>query len=128
MTGIISAISILVADYDEAIDFYCRALGFVLKEDTSMGNKRWVVVQPAQGGSALVLAKASTPAQQQCIGQQAAERVWLFLETDNFARDYAKFVAAGVHFLEAPRHESYATVAVFQDLYGNKWDLLQRNV
>ncbi len=119
-------VSILVADYDAAIAFYTEKLGFDLVEDSPQGAKRWVVVAPRQSsGCALLLAKASDANQQAMIGQQGAGRVWLFLRTDDFWGDYQRMLAAGVQFLEQPREESYATVVVFCDLYGNKWDLLQ---
>lgn len=122
----IASIALLVADYDEAIAFYTQKLGFSLLEDTPLGGgKRWVRVAPATAGTALLLAKASTPAQLQQVGDQAAGRVFLFLQTKDFWRDYRQMLAKGVHFHEAPREEAYGTVAVFSDLYGNKWDLLQ---
>lgn len=125
----IANIALLVRDYDEAINFYCEKLGFELLEDTDMGaGKRWVQVAPKQhNGTTLLLAKASNDEQQQVIGNQAGGRVWLFLQTDDFWRDYHAMRDAGVEFTEQPREESYATVVVFVDLYGNKWDLLQRN-
>ncbi|RVU40589.1 VOC family protein [Rheinheimera riviphila] len=123
----LSLVSILVDDYDQAIQFYTRKLGFDLKEDTPQGDKRWVVVAPpGSHESAILLAKASKPEQQALIGGQGAGRVWLFLQTDDFWSDYQRMLDGGVQFLEQPRVESYATVVVFQDLYGNKWDLLQR--
>ena len=124
----IANISLLVTDYDEAIDFYTKKVGFSLIEDTDLGaGKRWVQVAPStQQGSALLLAKASTPEQIAAIGQQAGGRVFLFLQTDDFWRDYHTMTLAGVTFLEQPREESYATVVVFSDLYGNKWDLIER--
>lgn len=122
----IGAVSLLVRDYDEAIAFYVGALGFDLVEDTEMGaGKRWVTVRPEGGDTVLLLAKATTPEQQARIGDQAGGRVWLFLETDDFARDHAAWTAAGVVFREAPRHEPYGVVAVFEDLYGNPWDLIE---
>ena len=128
MTQQLGLVSVLVADYDEAIAFYIEKLGFSLQEDSPQGNKRWVVVSPRQSsGCALLLAKASDASQQAMIGQQGAGRVWLFLQTDDFWTDYQRMLAAGVQFLEQPRQEVYATVVVFCDLYGNKWDLLQRN-
>lgn len=124
----IGALSLLVRDYDEAIAWYCDRLGFTLVADDDLGGgKRWVLVAPRGATeSHLLLAKASGPEQQAAIGQQAGGRVFLFLHSDDFARDHAAMVAAGVTFLEEPRHEAYGSVAVFQDLYGNKWDLLQR--
>lgn len=117
--------ALLVADYEEAIDFYVRKAGFDLVEDTDQGGgKRWVVVRPPGSDAALLLAKA-TGDQATRIGDQAGGRVMLFLETDDFARDHARMAAAGVRFLEAPRHEPYGSVAVWEDLYGTKWDLIQ---
>jgi catechol 2,3-dioxygenase-like lactoylglutathione lyase family enzyme len=125
----LSLVSLIVADYDEAIAFYTEKLGFDLIEDTPMGDKRWVVVQPkGTAGSGILLAKANGQEQTDLIGKQGAGRVWLFLTTDDFWADYLHMQRGGVEFLEQPRVESYATVVVFCDLYGNKWDLLQRNV
>jgi catechol 2,3-dioxygenase-like lactoylglutathione lyase family enzyme len=116
--------ALLVRDYDAAIDFYVGKLGFELVEDTPQGDKRWVVVRPRGSDAGLLLARA-VGAQTARIGDQAGGRVFLFLETDDFARDQARMLAAGVVFLEEPRHEPYGTVAVFADLYGNRWDLIQ---
>ena len=122
----IATVALVVRDYDEAIAFYCGALGFSLLGNEDMGGgKRWVTVAAGDGDVALLLARADGPAQQASIGRQAGGRVGFFLHTDDFARDHAAFVAAGVEFLEEPRHEVYGTVAVFADLYGNKWDLLE---
>jgi catechol 2,3-dioxygenase-like lactoylglutathione lyase family enzyme len=122
----LAAVSLLVRDYDEAIAFYVGTLGFALSEDVDMGDgKRWVRVMPKGGDASLLLAKATTPEQLARVGDQAGGRVWLFIETDDFARDHAAWTAAGVRFREAPRHESYGTVAVFEDLYGNAWDLIE---
>ncbi|MFJ6023403.1 VOC family protein [Brevundimonas sp. NPDC092305] len=122
----LAALSLLVRDYDEAIAFYVGKLGFDLSEDTDMGGgKRWVRVTPKGGQTSLLLARATDDAQQVRVGDQSGGRVWLFLQTDDFARDHAAFVAAGVHFREAPRHEPYGVVAVFEDLYGNGWDLIE---
>lgn len=122
----LALISLLVANYDEAIDFYVGTLVFELVEDTAMGpGKRWVVVSPGDGGCRLLLAKAADDVQSAVVGGQGGGRVWLFLHTDDFAADHARMSAAGVRFLEAPRHEAYGSVAVFEDLYGNRWDLLQ---
>lgn len=124
----IALVTLVVDDYDEAIRFYTEALGFRLAEDAPRPDgSRWVVVEPgAEGaGTALLLARAKGEAQQARVGDQTAGRVGFFLHTDDFARDHARALAAGVTFLEEPRHEPYGTVAVFQDLYGNRWDLLQ---
>jgi catechol 2,3-dioxygenase-like lactoylglutathione lyase family enzyme len=120
-------VALLVRDYDEAIAWFTAALGFELREDTPRGpGKRWVrVAPPGAGGTALLLARAATPEQVALVGRQGAGRVWLFLHTDDFAVDHARMLAAGVEFAETPRTESYGTVAVFADLYGNRWDLLQ---
>jgi catechol 2,3-dioxygenase-like lactoylglutathione lyase family enzyme len=128
MTQHLSLVSLVVADYDEAITFFTRALNFELCEDTPLeGGKRWVVVRPAGGvGSGLLLARADGPAQTARIGDQAGGRVFLFLETDDFERDRARMMAAGVRFVEMPRYEAYGVVAVFEDLCGNRWDLIQR--
>lgn len=122
----LALISLLVGDYDEALSFYVGKLGFELIEDTDMGaGKRWVVVSPGPGGSRFLLARAADDHQAARVGDQGGGRVWLFLHTDDFAGDHARMSAAGVRFLEAPRHEAYGSVAVFEDLYGNRWDLLQ---
>lgn len=123
----LSLVSLVVADYNDAIAFFTRALNFELCEDTPIGGgKRWVVVRP-QGhpGSSLLLARADGPAQRARIGDQTGGRVFLFLETDDFGRDHARMIAAGVRFIEAPRHEAYGVVAVCEDLCGNRWDLIQ---
>ncbi len=126
MRRAIAAVSFLVRDYDEAIDYFTRALRFELIEDQPVDGKRWVLVAPpGSNGPSLVLAKASSPEQTASVGAQAAGRVFLFLQTDDFWRDYEDMRARGVVFREAPRTESYGTVAVFEDLYGNRWDLLQ---
>ncbi|WP_309645202.1 VOC family protein [Phenylobacterium sp.] len=121
----ISLVALVVAHYDEAIAYYVDKLGFALTSDLPQGDKRWVVVTPPGSSCGLLLARAATDAQAARIGDQTGGRVGLFLTTDDFARDHAKMTAAGVRFLEPPRQEPYATVAVFQDLYGNRWDLLQ---
>lgn len=121
-------VALVVRDYDEAIHFYTRQLGFTLAADTPLGGgKRWVLVAPpgGAGGSALLLARADGPEQLSRVGNQTGGRVFLFLTTDDFWRDYRAFQARGVRFLETPREEAYATVVVFADLYGNRWDLLQ---
>ena len=122
----LALLSLLVTDYDEALAFYVDKLGFSLVEDSDLGvGKRWVVVSPGPGGSKFLLAKASGEQQAALIGGQGGGRVWLFLHTDDFAGTHARMSAAGVTFLEYPRHEAYGSVAVFEDLYGNRWDLLQ---
>jgi catechol 2,3-dioxygenase-like lactoylglutathione lyase family enzyme len=123
----LGAISLLVRDYDEAIAWYQRCLGFEVIDDTALGGgKRWVLIAPERAAATpLLLAQAATPEQAQRVGDQTGGRVFLFLHTDDFARDHARMTAEGVRFLEAPRHEAYGSVAVFADLYGNKWDLLQ---
>lgn len=121
-------IGLVVRDYDEAIDFYVNKLKFELIEDTYQPeqDKRWVVVSPpGSKGVTLLLAKASKPEQIDFIGNQAGGRVFLFLNTDDFWRDYKRMVAEGIHFVRPPAEQEYGTVAVFEDLYGNLWDLLQ---
>jgi len=126
MPARLSLTTLLVRDYDEAIGFYVGKLGFTLSADTDQGaGKRWVVVTPSGGGAGLLLAKAADSQQVARIGDQAGGRVVLFLETDDFAGDHARMQAAGVWFVEAPRREPYGTVAVFEDLYGNRWDLIE---
>lgn len=127
MTRRIALVTLVVPDYDRAIAFYCGALRFDLIEDTQLPDgKRWVVVRPNGGaGSGLLLAQASGERQEAAIGNQAGGRVGFFLHTDDFERDFASFVAAGVRFLEQPRTEAYGKVAVFEDVFGNTWDLLQ---
>jgi catechol 2,3-dioxygenase-like lactoylglutathione lyase family enzyme len=123
----ISAVSFVVRDYDEAIRFFTDCLRFTLVEDTPMDSgKRWVVVlPPGEKGASLLLAKAVGEEQEARIGDQTGGRVFLFLRTDDFYRDYEYMKAKGVRFTEEPRQESYGTVVVFLDLYGNKWDLVQ---
>lgn len=131
MQQAIAHVALVVRDYDEAISFYVDKLGFRLIENTARPEqkKRWVVVAPlGAGGTSLLLARASTPEQSAFIGNQSGGRVFLFLQTDDFWRDYERFVAAGVEFIRAPSKELYGMVAVFQDLYGNRWDLLQYNM
>jgi catechol 2,3-dioxygenase-like lactoylglutathione lyase family enzyme len=118
--------ALVVHDYDEAIAFYVGVLGFELAEDRDLGGgKRWVRVR-GSGGGELLLARAVTAEQRARVGDQTGGRVFLFFETDDFARDHARLVGAGVRFLEQPRRESYGTVAVFVDLYGNRIDLISR--
>jgi len=126
----ISHVALLVRDYDEAIAFYCGVLGFDLLEDSYQPaqDKRWVVVRPTGGqGASIVLAVASKPEQEAFIGNQTGGRVVLFLNTDDFWRDYNRLTAASVEFIREPATHDYGTVAVFRDLYGNLWDLLQLN-
>ena len=123
----IRAISLLVRDYDEAIAFFTGCLRFALVEDTPLGDgKRWVLVAPpGDNGAALLLARAASAEQESRIGNQTGGRVFLFLHTDDFWRDYKEMKSRGVRFVEEPRQEVYGTVVVFLDLYGNKWDLVQ---
>ncbi|MFD5949228.1 VOC family protein [Streptomyces collinus] len=124
----IALVTLVVDDYDEAIRFYTDALGFRLVEDAPRPDgSRWVTVEPGAGGTGtgLLLARAKGDGQAARVGDQTGGRVGFFLHTDDFARDHARMTARGVTFLEDPRHEPYGTVAVFQDLYGNRWDLLQ---
>jgi catechol 2,3-dioxygenase-like lactoylglutathione lyase family enzyme len=124
-------ITLVVRDYDEAIAFYVDKLNFTLVEDTYQPaqDKRWVVVAPpgptGSTGTTLLLAKASKPVQEPFVGNQAGGRVFLFLSTDDIARDYPRMLAKGIHFVREPKVETYGTVAVFEDLYGNLWDLVQ---
>lgn len=121
----VAMFTLVVDDYERGIAFYRDALGLRLIEDADMGgDKRWVVLEGA-GGSRMLLAKAVGPAQTAAVGNQTGGRVGFFLETDDFARDHAAFLAHGVAFLEAPRHEAYGTVAVFEDPFGNKWDVIE---
>jgi catechol 2,3-dioxygenase-like lactoylglutathione lyase family enzyme len=128
----LALVSLLVRDYEEALDFYVGKLGFVLREDRPVPEqgKRWVVIAPpataaADTGCALLLARASDDAQRACIGAQTGGRVFLFLYTNDFWRDFHRYSALGVEFVRPPQEQPYGTVAVFKDLYGNLWDLLQ---
>jgi catechol 2,3-dioxygenase-like lactoylglutathione lyase family enzyme len=129
MAHSIASLTLVVRDYDEAIAFFTDALRFTLVEDTPLGGgKRWVVVAPAAStGASLLLAKAATPEQLNHVGDQTGGRVFLFLHTDDFWDDYNHMRSRGVQFVEQPRQESYGLVVVFLDLYGNKWDLVQRS-
>ena len=121
-------VALVVRDYDEAIAFFCQKLHFELVEDTyqPQQDKRWVVVSPpGANGTTLLLARASTPDQEASIGHQTGGRVFLFLSTDDFWRDYNEMLAAGIKFVREPKSESYGTVVVFEDLYGNLWDLIE---
>jgi catechol 2,3-dioxygenase-like lactoylglutathione lyase family enzyme len=122
----IATVTVVVANYDEAIAWYTGRLGFKLVQDTALGEgKRWVTVAPPGGGARLLLAEAKGAAERAAIGNQTGGRVFLFLETDDFARDHAAMQAKGVAFNETPRHEPYGTVAVFADVCGNLWDLIE---
>ena len=128
MNPYVAMIAVLVRDYAEAIAWYRDALGFALHEDEDhCGAKRWVRMAPSGNAHfSLLLARATTPAQEAAIGNQHGGRVGFFLHPDDFARDHARLSAAGAHFEESPRHETYGTVVVFRDLYGNRWDLIER--
>ena len=127
MKQYIGSIALVVADYDEAIAWYTRVMGFTLVEDTALGaDKRWVLLAPPGAQETrILLAKASTPEQRARVGDQAGGRVFLLLHTDDFWRDYRHMTANGAVFHEQPREEAYGTVVVFEDLYGNRWDLLE---
>lgn len=128
MSQSLGMVSLLVRDYDEAIAWFTDVLGFELLEDSDRGGgKRWVrVAPPGAVGTGLLLARAATPEQQAIVGRQGGGRVWLFLYSDDFAADHDRMRAAGVRFQELPRREPYGSVAVFEDLCGNRWDLLER--
>src|SRR5688572_6802843 len=131
MKQTLSLVSLLVRDYDEAIDFFVGKLGFVLVEDSFLPAeaKRWVVVAPPGATeSRLLLARASTPDQDSRVGAQTGGRVFLFLHTDNFSRDYERYRTNGIVFVREPKAEPYGTVAVFKDLYGNLWDLVEPRI
>jgi catechol 2,3-dioxygenase-like lactoylglutathione lyase family enzyme len=123
----LAAVAVVVRDYDEALEYYRGVLGFELVSDESLGGgKRWVLVTPPGPGSTrLLLARAANAEQEAVVGRQAGGRVWLFLHTDDFERDYRRYRDRGVVFVEEPRTERYGTVAVFEDLYGNRWDLIE---
>jgi len=127
MQQYLAGISLVVNDYDEAIDFYTHKLSFMLLEDTRLSDtKRWVVIAPpGSTGCTLLLAKAANDAQKAAVGNQTGGRVFLFLHTDNFDRDYNQMQKAGIEFIESPRQETYGKVVVFVDLYGNRWDLIE---
>jgi len=125
MKQFITHLALVVRDYDEAIVFYTQKLGFILLEDTVLSeSKRWVLVAPQGSECSLLLAKAAAPSQQHAVGNQTGGRVFLFLRTDDFYRDYDAMLAKGVRFVRPPAREDYGTVAVFEDLYGNLWDLI----
>lgn len=130
MTQRLAHMALLVGDYDEAIAWYCGKLGFTLVADEYLPaqDKRWVLIAPPgapPGGTTILLARASTPDQARFVGNQAGRRVFLFLETDDFRRDHAAYLAQGVNFVRESQVADYGTVAVFEDLYGNRWDLIQ---
>jgi len=128
MNQAILHVALVVRDYDEAIAFFCGKLHFTLVEDTYQPeqDKRWVLVAPpGSSGTTLLLARASTPEQEDFIGRQTGGRVFLFLQTDDFWRDFNEMRASGINFIREPKEASYGTVAVFEDLYGNLWDLIQ---
>ena len=127
MAQSLAHIALVVRDYDEAIAWFTDKLGFALLADEHQPeqDKRWVLVAPPGGGASLLLARAVSPAQEAFIGNQAGGRVFLFLATDDFARDHEAMAAKGVRFVRAPKTADYGTVAVFEDLYGNLWDLVQ---
>jgi catechol 2,3-dioxygenase-like lactoylglutathione lyase family enzyme len=126
----LGAVALLVPSYEEGLRFYAGTLGFSVVEDTELGpEKRWVLVAPPGSGEAsILLARAASDEERNAIGTQAGGRVFLFLHTDDFHRDHQRYVKAGVEFLEQPREETYGTVAVFRDPFGNKWDLIERHV
>jgi catechol 2,3-dioxygenase-like lactoylglutathione lyase family enzyme len=129
MTQRLAHVALVVRDYDEALAFYVGKLGFTVVEDTYQPaqDKRWVVIAPPgdAGGTTLLLARAATPEQARFVGDQSGGRVFLFLETDDFWRDYHAMIAAGITFVRSPSEQPYGVVAVFEDLYGTKWDLVQ---
>ena len=127
MPPTLAYVALVVRDYDEALAFFTEKLRFVVVEDLPVPDqeKRWVVVAPRGGGTGLVLARAAAPAQEAAVGNQTGGRVSFFLHTDDFWRDHARMTAAGVRFVRAPEVQPYGTVAVFEDLYGNLWDLLE---
>lgn len=127
MNQFIAHVALVVKDYDEAIEFYTKKLGFRLMEDTVLSEtKRWVLVAPPGNGQcSLLLARAAKPEQLQVVGNQTGGRVFLFLFTDDFYRDYDAMIDRGIHFVRPPSREEYGTVAVFEDLYGNLWDLIE---
>jgi catechol 2,3-dioxygenase-like lactoylglutathione lyase family enzyme len=128
MTHSLAYVTLVVREYDEAIDFFTRVIGFSLQADEDRGGgKRWVLVGPSGGGASLLLARGATAEQVGHVGNQTGGRVAFFLHTDDFRRDYDAFREHGVRFVDGPRYESYGTVGVFLDLYGNKWDLIERS-
>jgi catechol 2,3-dioxygenase-like lactoylglutathione lyase family enzyme len=127
MSPRLALVTLLVRDYDEAKSWHMEKLGFTLIEDTDLGGgRRWLVLSPGAGGADFLFAEAKNEAERAAIGSQTGGRVAFFLHTDDFARDHAAMMAKGVRFREAPRHEAYGTVAVFEDLYGNLFDLIEQ--
>ena len=123
----IGLVTLVVREYDLAIQFFVKTLGFLLIEDTELGDgKRWVVVAAGASGASLLLARSKNPEETQAIGRQTGGRVGFFLQTDDFMRDFADYSARGVRFLEPPRQEAYGMVAVFEDCCGNRWDLIEK--
>ena len=123
---VISALNLIVHDYQASADFYTQKLGFVIIDDISMGDHRWLTVSPSKDSSIkLIISKATTDAQKQVVGKQAGDGVLAILQTDNFEQKYQALQHAGVEFCETPRHEPYGTVVIFKDLYGNQWDLIE---
>jgi catechol 2,3-dioxygenase-like lactoylglutathione lyase family enzyme len=122
----LSLTALLIDEYDAALSFFVETPGFEVREDTQLENgKRWVVVAPPGAANGLLLARAVGERQRKAVGDQSGGRVFLFLETDDFARDHLAYTQRGIRFIEDPRHEPYGTVAVFEDLYGNRWDLIE---
>lgn len=122
----LSALTLIIPKYDDAIAYYTDILGFTLIDDIDQGHKRWVRIAPSPDAeTGIILAEPGCDDQTKAIGNQGAGRVWLFLETEDFAADHSRLIAAGVQFEETPRHEPYGTVAVFADTYGNRWDLIE---
>ncbi|MFK7882227.1 VOC family protein [Roseobacter sp.] len=124
----LASVSIIVPDYDAGLAFFCGVLGFEVIANECQGHKRWIEVRAPQSTTSIVLARADNATQKAAIGRQGAGRVWLFLETENFARDHASLVDAGIVFEEIPREEPYGKVAVFRDPFGNRWDLIQKTI
>lgn len=122
----VQSFSILVPDYEAGLDFFCDTLDFELVADIDQGRKRWVEVRAPGAQTSIIIARADTPEQIACVGAQGGGRVWLFLNSSNFAEDHARLLARGIVFEEEPRHEVYGTVAVFRDPFGNRWDLIER--
>ncbi len=122
----LSALTLIIPDYDDAIAYYTNTLGFTLIDDIDQGHKRWIRIAPSPDAqTGIILAEPGTEEQSRAIGNQGADRVWLFLETQDFAADHTRLTAAGVQFEESPRREPYGTVAVFSDTFGNRWDLIE---